>query len=106
MSSERPLSERPAARPSKDPETLAEVSNPPPPSKGIGCFGCLGIVFLVFLVIVIISFIAVLLGFGGGGDSGDSSDWGYCTGQRLDTENKIKEEAICQYQEGYEIRNE
>lgn len=101
MSSERPLSERPAARPTRNLESSAEVSDPsPPPRKGIGCFGCAGI---VFLVIVIISLIGTLTGLGGGSETPNE---GACVGNILDSDGVIKEECAEIIERVVEIQSE
>lgn len=96
MSGDRPLSERPAARrikPAEKPVGQHIPYQPPPATQKQGK-GCL---FWFLIIVAAIVVISIFSSIGGGGSS--SAEYGPCTGQKLDTDSKIKAEAICQFGE-------
>lgn len=102
MSSERPLSERPAARPAKPAKPAnsdtpsAEPPQATPPAQQSQGPGCL---VWILILIAAVALIGIFSSMASGGSNSDSVEYGTCTGKRLDSDSKIKAEAICKFGE-------
>jgi uncharacterized membrane protein len=83
VTDERPLDERPAARPSEPlPDATGSGQDvtgvPVTPKTGLGCFGigCLGIIGVVLVVLVISLIVGAVNGSNSGGNTGSSGSSG------------------------------
>lgn len=87
MSEERPLDQRPAARPVQPPEVPGQASPPEqavPPKKGMGCFGIASIGIIVAAVIITVSLIITTAVRSGSSGPDDASDGGSVSGDFTD----------------------